>query len=123
LKKLQRRKANKNILPYTVKDLRQLQHSYMPFIQNGGLYVDVKQNYTMGDEFFLLLTLLDEAEQIPLAVKVVWLAGKEVKAPHKPGVGVQFLDIDRDLPHGPFIVADCNGNAVRRGFCVFSNTR
>nr|MCH9785458.1 PilZ domain-containing protein [Gammaproteobacteria bacterium] len=46
------------------------------------------------DEFFLLLTLLDEAEQIPLAVKVVWLAGKEVKAPHKPGVGVQFLDIE-----------------------------
>ena len=95
MKTLQRRKANKNILPYTVKDLRQLQHSYMPFIQNGGLYVDVKQDYKMGDEFFLLLTLLDEAEQIPLAVKVVWLAGKDVKVPHKPGIGVQFLDIER----------------------------
>ena len=79
MKTLQRRKANKNILPYTVKDLRQLHHSYMPFIQNGGLYVDVKRDYKMGDEFFLLLTLLDEAEQIPLAVKVVWLAGKDVK--------------------------------------------
>ena len=94
MKKLLRRKTNKNILPYTVKDLRQLQHSYMPFIQNGGLFINVDQEYKMGDEFFLLLPLLDETEQIPLAVRVVWLAGKEVKAPHKPGIGVQFTDIE-----------------------------
>ena len=77
MKTLQRRKANKNILPYIVKDLRQLQHSYMPFIQNGGLFIESGQDYKMGEEFFLLLTLLDETEQIPLAVKVVWLAGKQ----------------------------------------------
>ena len=94
MKTLQRRKANKNILPYIVKDLRQLQHSYMPFIQNGGLFIESGQDYKMGEEFFLLLTLLDETEQIPLAVKVVWLASKDVKAPHKPGIGEQFLDIE-----------------------------
>lgn len=94
MKTLQRRKAKKNILFYTVKDMRQLQRSYMPFIQNGGLFIETDQVHKMGDALFLLLTLLDEAEQIPLAVKVVWLAGKEVKAPHKPGIGVQFLDIE-----------------------------
>ncbi len=92
MKTLQRRKANKNILPFTVKDMRQLQHSYMPFIQNGGLFIETDKVHKMGDAFFLLLTLLDDAEQIPLAVKVVWLAGKEVKAPHKQGIGVQFTD-------------------------------
>jgi|TARA_B110000914_G_scaffold226024_1_gene248751 type IV pilus assembly protein PilZ len=92
LKTLQRRKANKNILPFTVKNMRQLQHSYMPFIQNGGLFIETDKVHKMGDAFFLLLTLLDDAEQIPLAVKVVWLAGKEVKAPHKQGIGVQFTD-------------------------------
>ncbi len=94
MKSLQRRKTNKSILPFIVKDMRQLQHSYMPFIQNGGLYIDADHDHKMGDEFFLLLTLLDETEQIPLAVKVVWLAGKGVKAPHKPGIGVQFMDIE-----------------------------
>ena len=42
----------------------------------------------------MLLDLLDEIEQIPVAVKVVWVAANGVKNPHKPGVGVQFTDSD-----------------------------
>ena len=92
MKTLQRRKANKNVMSHTVKDLRQLQVSYMPFIQNGGLFIESMEQHKIGDEFFLLLTLLDEDEQIPLPVKVVWQASKTVKSPHKPGIGVQFTD-------------------------------
>ena len=40
----------------------------------------------------MLLDLLDEIEQIPVAVKVIRVAANGVKNPHKPGVGVHFTD-------------------------------
>lgn len=43
---------------------------------------------------FILLTLMDEAEKIPVAGKVIWIAKKGVKQPHAPGVGIQFTDPD-----------------------------
>jgi type IV pilus assembly protein PilZ len=37
---------------------------------------------------------MDEAEKIPVAGKVIWIATKSVKRPHNPGVGIQFSDPD-----------------------------
>jgi|TARA_B110000196_G_C20909369_1_gene549793 type IV pilus assembly protein PilZ len=48
----------------------------------------------LGDDVFILLDIMDEAEKITLAGKVVWIATKGVKRPHTRRVGVQFSDPD-----------------------------
>ena len=94
MRKLERRQNKRNLVTLAITDMHQLQAWYMPFIAQGGLFLQGNHDYQLGDQFFLLLDLLDEIEQIPVAVKVVWVAGHGVKNPHKPGVGVQFTDPD-----------------------------
>ncbi|KZX81222.1 pilus assembly protein PilZ, partial [Oleiphilus sp. HI0009] len=64
--------------------------AYMPFIQNGGLFIPTGKNYHLGDEVFLLLNLMDEPEKIPVAGKVIWVTPKGAQGNRAAGIGVQF---------------------------------
>lgn len=90
--KLARRGGKKTMIALTIKDKVVLHKCYMPFIKNGGLFIANRTEYDLEDDVFILLTLMDEAEKIPVAGKVVWIANKGVKSPHAPGVGIQFSD-------------------------------
>ena len=79
--RLARGGAKKTMLALTIKDKVVLYNAYMPFIKNGGIFVPNKTDYEVGDEVFMLLNLMDEAEKIPIAGKVVWVAKKGVKSP------------------------------------------
>ena len=92
--KLSRGGAKKTMIALTIKDKVVLHNYYMPFLQNGGLFIANRTEYEIGDDVFILLNLMDESEKIPVAGKVVWIAKKGVKSPHTPGVGVQFSDPD-----------------------------
>ena len=70
-----RQNSRNGILSLTIKDKAVLYSAYMPFLQNGGLFVPTNKAYSIGDEVFMLLTLMDEPEKIPIAGKVVWIAG------------------------------------------------
>ena len=59
------------ILSLTIKDKAVLYAAYMPFLQNGGLFIPTNKPYRIGDEVFMLLNLMDEQEKIPVAGKVV----------------------------------------------------
>lgn len=63
------------ILSLTIKDKAVLYAAYMPFIKHGGLFIPTNKSYTMGDEVFMLLSLMDEPEKIPVAGKVIWIIG------------------------------------------------
>ena len=80
------------ILSLTIKDKAVLYAAYMPFIKNGGLFIPSNKSYTMGDEVFMLLNLMDEPEKIPVAGKVVWLTPKGAQGNKAAGVGVQFAE-------------------------------
>jgi len=92
--KLARGGAKKTMIALTIKDKVVLHNYYMPFLQNGGLFIANRTEYEIGDDVFILFNLMDESEKIPVAGKVVWIAKKGVKSPHTPGVGVQFSDPD-----------------------------
>lgn len=78
------------ILSLTIKDKAVLYAAYMPFIDNGGLFIPTSKQYTMGDEVFMLLSLMDEAEKIPVAGKVIWITPKRAQGSRAAGIGVQF---------------------------------
>lgn len=82
------------ILSLTIRDKAVLYAAYMPFIQNGGLFIPTNKSYTLGDEVFMLLNLMDEPEKIPVAGKVVWITPKGAQGNRAAGIGVQFSGED-----------------------------
>lgn len=86
--------ASNGILSLTIKDKAVLYAAYMPFLENGGLFIPTGKNYSLGDEVFMLLNLMDEPEKIPVAGKVVWLTPKGAQGNRAAGIGVQFSNID-----------------------------
>lgn len=86
--------AGKGILSLTIKDKAVLYAAYMPFVQGGGLFIPTNKAYKLGDEVFMLLSLMDEPEKLPLAGKVVWITPKGAQGNRAAGVGVQFNDPD-----------------------------
>lgn len=66
--------------------------AYMPFVKNGGLFVPTNKEYEIGNEVFMLLNLMDEAERIPVAGTVVWITPGRAQGNRAPGIGIQFKD-------------------------------
>ncbi|MCP8898060.1 PilZ domain-containing protein [Gilvimarinus xylanilyticus] len=86
--------ARNGILSLTIKDKAVLYAAYMPFVQNGGLFIPTNKPYKLGDEVFMLLNLMDEPEKIPVAGKVVWVTPRGAQGNRAAGIGVQFTDED-----------------------------
>ena len=82
------------ILSLTIKDKSALYAAYMPFIKGGGLFIPTKKSYQLGEEVFMLLTLMDETEKIPVAGKIVWVTPAGAQGNRAAGIGVQFSDQD-----------------------------
>ncbi|KGD63916.1 PilZ domain-containing protein [Alcanivorax sp. S6407] len=82
------------ILSLSIKDKAVLYSAYMPFITNGGLFIPTDKQYKLGEEIFLLLNIMDEADKIPVAGKVVWITPKGAQGNRSAGIGVQFSDQD-----------------------------
>jgi len=80
------------ILSLAIKDKSALHNSYMPYVLRGGLFVPTGKRYTVGDEVFLLLTLMDSSERLPVAGKVVWVTPPGAQGNRQAGIGVQFND-------------------------------
>lgn len=82
--------AQPGILTLNIKDKSALFMAYMPFIRNGGLFIPTSKEYRLGDEVFILLTLMDNAERLPVAGKVVWVTPRAAQGKRMQGIGVQF---------------------------------
>jgi len=90
----ERHSSRNGILSLTIKDKAVLYSAYMPFLQYGGLFVPTNKTYDIGDEVFMLLTLMDEPEKIPIAGKVVWVTPRGAQGNRTAGIGVQFSEQD-----------------------------
>ena len=86
--------AQPGILTLNIKDKSALYVSYMPFIKNGGLFIPTTRDSKLGDEVFLLLTLMDSSERLPVAGKVVWVTPRGAQGKRQQGIGVQFSPQD-----------------------------
>ncbi len=78
------------VLSLSIKEKAALYAAFMPFVKNGGIFVPTNRPYQLGDEVYLILTLLDDPTKIPVAGKVVWISPSGGGASKTPGIGVQF---------------------------------
>lgn len=83
--------ADKQLINCTLKTKQELYAAYMPFVKNGAIFVATPREFHLGDEIYLLLTLMDEVEQYTIFGKIIWITPIGAQAGMHAGVGVQFL--------------------------------
>jgi type IV pilus assembly protein PilZ len=85
------------VLSLSIKEKAALYAAYMPYLRNGGIFVPTNRPYNIGDEVYLILTLLDDPTRIPVAGKVVWISPSGGGASKTPGIGVHFPSDDSGI--------------------------
>jgi type IV pilus assembly protein PilZ len=84
----------RGILQLSIRDKSALYVAYMSFIKNGGLFVPTSKSYRLGDEVFIVLSIMEETEKMPVAGRVVWVTPRGAQGKRAAGIGVQFSDQD-----------------------------
>lgn len=87
--------ARPGMLSLSIKDKASLYASYMPFVKNGGLFIPTPKPYKLGDEVFMLLTLMEDGERLPVAGKIIWISPAGAQGNRATGIGVQFSPQDK----------------------------
>ncbi|MBZ9556566.1 MULTISPECIES: PilZ domain-containing protein [Modicisalibacter] len=82
-------------LSLTFKDRQTLLSAYMPSLERGGVFVPTRDTYALGQTVFLLLTLPEEGERLPVTGQVVWISPPGVSGRRVPGIGVHFSPDDQ----------------------------
>ncbi|MBL8492027.1 MAG: PilZ domain-containing protein [Rhodocyclaceae bacterium] len=82
--------ARPAVLSLNINSKSALYAAYMPFIKQGGLFIPTTRPYAIGDEIFMLLTLMDEPARLPIAGTVVWITPPGAQGNKSQGIGVQF---------------------------------
>lgn len=85
------------IVNLAIKDQENLYSVYMPFVENGGVFLATNKKYKLGDEIFILLDLMEEAERLPVTGKVIWLSPQGMGTGVTEGVGIQFNEKHADI--------------------------
>ncbi len=85
------------VLSLTIKDKNALYAAFMPFVKGGGIFIPSTRPYRLGEEVFMLLSLMESKEKIPVAGHVVWVTPKGAQGSRTAGIGVQFSEKDSGL--------------------------
>lgn len=84
--------ARQGFLSLQLKDKAHLYGAYMPYLKSGGIFVPTNKRFSLGDEVFVMLTLPESSERLPVPGKVVWITPVGAQGNRAAGVGVQFAE-------------------------------
>lgn len=79
-----------SVLSLAIKEKAALYAAYMPFLKNGGMFVPTNKPYKIGDEIYLILSLMDDPNKYPIAGKVAWITPAGANNNKAQGIGVHF---------------------------------
>jgi type IV pilus assembly protein PilZ len=79
-----------SVLSLNISSKSALYAAYMPLLRNGGIFIPTARSYVMGDEIFMLLSLMDDPAKLPIAGSVVWITPAGAQNSKAQGIGVQF---------------------------------
>src|SRR6266487_1150796 len=78
------------VLSLNIREKAALYAAYMPFLAGGGIFIPTNRQYQLGEEVFMLLSLMDDPQRIAVQGKVVWITPEGVQGNRTQGIGVQF---------------------------------
>jgi type IV pilus assembly protein PilZ len=85
--------AKPGVLSLAIKEKAALYAAYMPFIRGGGLFIPTNKTYKLGEEVFMLLSLLDDPNKLKVVGNVAWIT-PVTQGGRPQGIGVQFNSQD-----------------------------
>ena len=81
------------VLSLAIKEKSALYAAFMPYVKGGGLFIPTNKVFKIGEEVFMLLSLLDDPMRLKVVGKVVWIM-PVTQANRPQGIGVQFSEKD-----------------------------
>ena len=84
--------ARPTVLSLVIKEKAALYAAYMPFLKHGGIFVPSAKHFNIGDEVYLILSLMDDPNKYPIAGKVAWITPPGASNNKAQGIGVHFPD-------------------------------
>jgi type IV pilus assembly protein PilZ len=78
------------VLSLNIRERTALYAAYIPWVEGGGIFIPTTRSYKLGDEVFMLLTLMDDPNRVAVQGKVVWITPAGIQGARAQGVGVQF---------------------------------
>ena len=103
------------VINYVIKDPLELNLSYMPFINGGGLFIPTMDTHAIGDRVLVDLLLPGKKENLRIEGKVVWITPKNALHHVLPGIGIQFLGTNTQTIRGQ-IEAHLDNSMVVGGY-------
>ncbi|MGI4848863.1 MAG: PilZ domain-containing protein, partial [Janthinobacterium lividum] len=86
-----------SVLSLSVKEKASLYAAYMPFLTNGGIFVPTSKTFHIGDEIYLILSLMEDTSKYPVAGKVAWVTPAGANNNRAQGIGVHFPEDESGL--------------------------
>ncbi|MCL2076537.1 MAG: PilZ domain-containing protein [Betaproteobacteria bacterium] len=78
------------VLSLNINSKSALYAAFMPMLRNGGIFIPTTRTYALGEEVFILLSLMDDPTKIPIVGKVVWVSPANAQNNRPQGIGVHF---------------------------------
>jgi type IV pilus assembly protein PilZ len=69
----------------------------MPFLNHGGLFIPTARLHQMGDQVYMLLSLMEDPAKLPISGRVVWITPSGAQGNRQQGIGVQFDDNEASM--------------------------
>lgn len=79
-----------SVLSLNINSKSALYAAYMPHLKNGGIFIPTNRQYGIGDEVFMLLSLMEDPTKLPIAGSVVWVTPAGAQNSKAQGIGVHF---------------------------------
>lgn len=79
-----------SVLSLNINSKSALYAAFMPHLRNGGIFVPTTRNYNIGDEVFMLLSLMEDPTKLPIAGSVVWVTPAGAQNGRAQGIGIHF---------------------------------
>jgi len=85
--------ARPSVISLAIREKAALYAAYMPFLQSGGIFVPTNRIASLGDDLYLILTLLEDSTKFAVPGKVVWITPPGSTG-RQQGLGIQFAKND-----------------------------
>jgi type IV pilus assembly protein PilZ len=88
--------ARPSVISLSIKEKGALYAAYMPFVENGGLFVPTQRPAQLGDDLYMILTLMDDPTKVAIPGKVAWITPAGTTG-RQQGIGIQFSKSEASL--------------------------
>jgi len=88
--------ARPSVISLSIKEKGALYAAYMPFVEFGGLFVPTQRPAQLGDDLYVVLTLMDDPAKVAIPGKVVWVTPAGTTG-RQQGIGIQFSKTEASI--------------------------